>query len=161
IILRTGGLARRAQEEGRLLTEDYLAVETGQHVRADEMLRQRSRKREVAGVEGKCVRERQKVRQRAAADAHGHRFAGKRAVKEATPAGGREGEGLKPLGAQDRVIEAHAWTIEHLERNLYGVGVGTGSPEPHYYSQRHHTRDHELRPRSVPMSYGHHTTPLV
>src|SRR5262249_15783448 len=83
------------------------------------------------------------------------------ADKEAAPAGGREGEGLQPLGTQDGVVEAHAWTIEHLECNLHGVGVAAGSPEPDYHSQRHHTRDHELRPGSVPMSYGHHTTPLV
>src|SRR5262249_58469864 len=37
IILRAGGLARRAQEEGRLIAEDYLAVQARQHVPADEI----------------------------------------------------------------------------------------------------------------------------
>src|SRR5215471_8968679 len=42
IILRAGGLTRRAQEEGRLIAEDYLAVEARQYVPAGDMLRQRA-----------------------------------------------------------------------------------------------------------------------
>src|SRR5262245_4984496 len=127
-----GGLARGPQVEGLLRAESDHAVEARQHVPADKVFRQGPRQRDVTRVEVKGVRERDKVRQGAEADAHGDRLAGKGTDEETTPAGRRKGEGLQPLGAQDGVIEAHARGIEHLERDLHGSSVAAGDAEYGY-----------------------------